>query len=56
MPARTERGTGRPDQKMSRSDQEWKVARFGKGTPAHQQVQTQSNTKRRQRDRTASSE
>ena len=56
MPARTDRGTGRPDQKMSRSDKEWKRARFGTGTRAHQQVQSQSNAKRRQRDRTASSQ
>ena len=52
MPARTDRGTGRPDQKMSRSDKEWKRARFGTGARAHQHVQAQSNAKRRQRDRT----
>lgn len=56
MPARTERGTGRPDQKMSRSDEKWKRERFGTGTSARQQVQKQSNAKRRQRDRTASSQ
>ena len=54
MPARTHRGTGRPDHKMSRSDKEWKKARFGTGSRSHQQVQAKSNTKRRQRDRTAS--
>ena len=52
MPARTDRGTGRPDQKMSRSDKEWKRARFSTGTRAHQHVQARSNAKRRQRDRT----
>ena len=56
MPARTDRGTGRPDQKMSRSDKEWKLARFGVGSRAHQQVQAQSNSKRRQRDRSAGSQ
>ena len=56
MPARTDQGTGRPDQKMSRSDKEWKRARFGTGTGAHQQVQAQANAKRRQRDRNAGSQ
>ena len=56
MSARTDQGTGRPDEKMSRSDKQWKRARFGTGSQTHQHVQTQSNTKRRQRDRNASSQ
>lgn len=48
---RDNQGTGRPDTKMSRWDDETKRARFGAGTPQRQRVQAQANAKRRQRDR-----
>ena len=51
MGARTARGTGRPDQKMSRSQDRVKQERFGSGTEAHRAVQRKASTKRRQRDR-----
>lgn len=51
MPARDDRGTGRPDYKMSRWDDEVKRARFGTGTTQRQRVQAKANAKRRQRDR-----
>lgn len=51
MSARTARGTGRPDWKMSRSEDPVKRARYGTGTEAHQAVQRKANSKRRQRDR-----
>lgn len=53
MTARTERGTGRPDSKMSRNDDALKRSRFGVGTTARQQVQAKANTKRRVRDRSS---
>lgn len=51
MGARTARGTGRPDWKMSRSEDPVKRARFGSGTEARRAVQHKASTKRRQRDR-----
>lgn len=53
MPTRDDRGTGRPDYKMSRWDDEVKRARFGTGTTQRQRVQAKANAKRRQRDRTS---
>ena len=51
MSARTDQGTGRPDAKMSRSEDPVKRARFGEGTKARRRVQAKANAKRRQRDR-----
>lgn len=51
---RTARGTGRPDAKMSRSEDDEKRRRFGEGSSAHRAVQDQANTRRRRRDRAAS--
>lgn len=56
MTARAARGTGRPDSKMSRSDDAVKRSRFGVGTSARQQVQAKANAKRRLRDRPATQE
>lgn len=53
MAARDEQGTGRPDAKMTRSEDDQKRARFGTGSAAHQGVQKKANAKRRQRDRSA---
>lgn len=51
MSARTERGTGRPDEKMSRNEDDRKRAQFGVGSRARAAVQAKANAKRRQRDR-----
>lgn len=51
MAARNDRGTGRPDYKMSRWDDALKRARFGTGTTQRQRVQAKANARRRQRDR-----
>lgn len=53
MRARTDGGTGRPDAKMSHSEDPAKRARFGTGPNARKQVQAKANKKRRQRDRTS---
>lgn len=54
MATQTERGTGRPDTKMSQNEDATKRARFGVGSRARKQVQAQANSKRRQRDRSSS--
>lgn len=51
MAGRNDRGTGRPDTKMSQWDDKEKRARFGVGTKLHQRVQAKANTRRRQRDK-----
>ena len=53
MPARTAQGTGRPDGKMTRSEDAVKRDRFGVGTKGRQRVQSKANKRRRQRDRAA---
>ena len=50
---RDDRGTGRPDVKMSRWDDPVKRARFGTGTSQRQRLQAQANARRRRRDRAA---
>lgn len=54
MAARDDQGTGRPDAKMSRNDDDRKRAQFGTGSRSHQGVQKKSNAKRRQRDHATS--
>lgn len=53
MSSRDERGTGRPDTKMSHGEDDEKRARFGVGTVQRQRVQAKANAKRRQRDKTS---